>query len=233
MDEKLLVLFDIDGTLLRTPGAGRRAMTRAFFEVFDVEDPFAGYSFQGKTDRGIFIETAQHRLNRTPSEEELQDTCRRYLSFLEPELDACRAEIRVMPGIPGLLQQLLDAGVGVGLATGNLYEGARLKLSAVNLWQYFSYGGFGSDHEHRGELTRKGIQRGRELYGPHIPDSRVFVVGDSPLDVRAARYAGVSCVAVLTGWNTRDELVAETPFALLDDLGQPQPFLRLMGLGIR
>jgi len=232
MDEKRLVLFDIDGTLLRTPGAGRRAMTRAFFEVFGVEDPFAGYSFQGKTDRGIFIETAQQWLHRVPTEAELQDACGRYLSFLEPELEACRAEIQVMPGIPGLLEKLLAAGVGVGLATGNLHEGARLKLSAVNLWQYFSYGGFGSDHEHRGELTRKGIQRGRDLYGRDIPDSRVFVVGDSPLDVRAARYAGVPCVAVLTGWNTRDELVAENPAVLLEDLSQPPSFFRAVGLEI-
>ncbi len=230
MKKQTLVLFDIDGTLLKTPGAGRRAMTRAYSEVFGVENPFEGYSFQGKTDQGIFAETTKFWLHREPDAREMAEACRTYLEYLEEELQRCHNGIQVMPGIPQVLTELKQRGAGLGLATGNLREGARMKLSALGLWEFFSFGGFGCDAAHRGELTRMGIDRGRQRYGSDIPDPRVFIIGDSPLDIQAAHYNGVPCIAVLTGWSPREELEAHTPHAILPDLADHQVLLQVLGM---
>ncbi len=220
-----LVLFDIDGTLLHTTGAGVKALKRMFFAEFDCPDPFADYSFSGRTDPGILRDAFQRCFGRDPTDAERDRAVASYLAFLDEELS--RSDVKVLPGVLPLLEHLAEAGIPTGLATGNVEEGARLKLSAAGILHYFKFGGFGSDAEHRGELTRTGIARGRALAG-HVPDERVVIVGDSPLDVAAARYAGVRCLAVMTGWTPREEMEAAGPDLLLDDLADLEAVIRFI-----
>ncbi len=223
-----LVLFDIDGTLVHTGGAGMRALDRAFAEEFSIDRAFAGYSFSGRTDRSILRDGFDRHFGREPTDGEIEQTRLAYLRCLDEELVATRDQYRILPGIIPLLDRLRTAGIPTGLATGNLLEGARKKLEAGGLWHYFPFGGFGSDHEHRGELTRKGIERARHHTGLHIAPAAVFVVGDSPLDVHAARYAGTRCIGVMTGWNTRKEMEEAGPDHLLDDLSDTEAVMAIL-----
>jgi phosphoglycolate phosphatase-like HAD superfamily hydrolase len=218
-----LVLFDIDGTLLHTTGAGIRALKRMFDTEFGCPDPFADYSFSGRTDPGILRDAFQRCFGRDPTPDEKDRAVASYLGFLDEELSG--SDVKVLPGVVPLLDRLVQEGIPTGLATGNVEAGARLKLSAAGILHYFRFGGYGSDAEHRGELTRTGIARGRALAGP-VPDELVVIVGDSPLDVSAARYAGVRCLAVMTGWTSREEMEAAAPDLLLDDLSD---LARVMG----
>ncbi len=213
-----LVLFDIDGTLIDTGGAGMRALGRVFADLYSVPDAFANYSFSGKVDRRILLDAFQQLWQRVPTPAEAEDVRRAYLKRLEEELTSTPDRYRVLPGVRQLLERLRQQKIPTGLATGNLAEGAMRKLIIGDLWQYFPFGGFGSDHEHRGELTRMAIERAQQLTGIDFAAHRVVVIGDSPLDIRAARYNGVRVIAVLTGWDPREKLLAAGPDLLLDDL---------------
>jgi len=225
-----IVLFDIDGTLVHTGGAGRRALSRMFAAVFDVENAFEGYPFSGRTDPRIIKDAFARWFDRIPTGKEEDAAREAYVRLLEEDLDQTRKQVRVLPGVVELLDELAGHGALTGLATGNMEPGARLKLEVVGLWHRFGFGGFGSDAEHRGELTALGIGRGRALAGGEVPDERVFVVGDSPLDVEAAHFADAVSVAVMTGWNTRAEMVAAGPEFLFDDLSDTDRVLQAMGL---
>jgi len=220
-----LVLFDIDGTLMHTTGAGVRALKRMFATEFDCPDPFKDYSFSGRTDPGILRDAFGRIYGRGPTGEETVRALKSYLAFLDEELSA--GEVKVLPGVLPVLDRLAEEGIWTGLATGNVEAGARLKLCAAGILHYFRFGGFGSDAEHRGELTRMGIAWGRALAGP-VPDSRVVIVGDSPLDVSAARYAGARCLAVMTGWTPQEEMEAAAPDLLLEDLTDLEAVMRFV-----
>lgn len=213
-----LVLFDIDGTLIDTGGAGMRALGRVFAELYDIPDAFANYSFSGKVDRRILLDAFQQLWQRAPTDEEAEQVRQAYLERLDEELTSTPGQYRVLPGVQQLLERLRQEKIPTGLATGNLVEGAMRKLVIGDLWKYFPFGGFGSDHEHRGELTRMAIERAQQLTGIDFTANRVVVVGDSPLDVRAARYNEARTIAVLTGWDSREKLLAAGPDLLLDDL---------------
>lgn len=213
-----MVLFDIDGTLVHTQGAGRRAMIQAFTDLFGIDNAFSGYHFSGRTDPAILRDAFVRHFNRPATDEDFDKLRGHYVGLLREEVERTSEQFTVMPGIVEVLERLKGAGVPTGLATGNLDLGARLKLEPVGLYHYFAFGGYGSDALHRGELTALGIERGRRHANADIPAGRAFVVGDSPLDVRAAHYAGAISVAVLTGWNSREEMAAEDPEHLFDDL---------------
>ena len=138
--------------------------------------------------------------------------------------------MNILPGVVEILDALQERRIPTGLATGNVRDGGRLKLEVANLWHYFPFGGFGSDAEDRGELTRIGLQKGREFAGIGTPNQESFIIGDSPLDISAARDAGAQCIAVMTGWTPREEMVAENPAWLLEDLSDTAQLLRIMGL---
>lgn len=219
-----MVLIDIDGTLIHTGGAGMRALNRALEDEYGLKNAFAGYSFAGKTDQRILKDGFSRWLNRLPEPEDYERCRVSYLRFLDEELAAAPDQYVVLPGVIELLELLREQKIPTGLATGNLEAGARKKLVAGNLWQFFPFGGFGSDAEHRGELTLLGIERGRVWAGRQIPARNVLVVGDSPLDVEAAHYAGARCLAVLTGWTEAAEL-SSAEF-LMDDLSDTAAVMR-------
>ncbi len=223
-----IVLFDVDGTLLDSSGAGKRSLRRTFQELHDIPDAFAGYDFIGCTDLGIVADAFAMHLKRTPSDEEVEAACDRYLALLEIELGRPGIQVRMMPGIRALLERLIEAGITVGMATGNLLRGAYLKIGAAGIGALLPFGGFGSDSKDRAELTRMAAARGRETRGEDIPGDRILVVGDSPLDIQAGHDAGLHVLSVLTGWTPEEDLRALEPEHLLVDLSDTDAVMLLI-----
>lgn len=187
-----LVLFDIDLTLVHTNGAGRVAMDATLVERYGVADPTAGIRFDGRTDRAIF----QDALARfgTADEVEYEALVEGYLARLPGALRV--RDGRILPGVEALLDSLADARALVGLATGNMEAGAAAKLGHYGLWGRFAGGGFGDEEVVRANVVRRGIENLARLSGAA---ASCVVVGDTPLDVEAARAAGARALAVATG----------------------------------
>ena len=213
-----LFLFDLDGTLVNTGGAGLRALDRAFESHYGFSGVSARISPSGKTDPAIFREIASVVAGTALSDDDLRAVSASYLRFLADEVDASPT-YRVLDGVEAFLDRLArrdDAAVGLG--TGNLEAGARLKLRRSGLNSYFAFGGFGSDAEDRAELLRVARRRAEALHGVRFAERSVFVIGDTPLDVAAARRAGFTAVAVEGGSASRDALQASLPDTLLSGL---------------
>jgi phosphoglycolate phosphatase-like HAD superfamily hydrolase len=203
-------LFDIDGTLV-VGGGGRVAMERALAEAVGAASVRAEFSFAGMTDRAI-ARRALVELGAPPSDGAVARVLALYLSFLHEEIAARPEPPRVPPGALAALDRADSlARAAVGLGTGNVEAGARIKLGAAGLGGRFAFGGYGCDHEDRAELLRVGAARGAARLGAKPSECRVVVIGDTPLDVAAARAIGAECVAVATGSYGRDELAACGP----------------------
>jgi phosphoglycolate phosphatase-like HAD superfamily hydrolase len=218
-------LFDIDGTLITSGGAGKAALEAGLREEFGIERPIEKLSLSGRTDVAILAdllrmyqlaETAQNRVRLIGA----------YLRHLPRCLAAGCG--RVLPGIAELLARLRGRDdVAVGLLTGNVRAGARLKLGHFGLDEHFAFGGFGDLHPDRDDVAREALAEAHRHLNGRVVSQRVWVIGDTPLDVRCARAIGARAVAVLTGWHTREELAEARPDLLLDDLSDPAPLLDL------
>ncbi|HEX5309953.1 MAG TPA: HAD family hydrolase [Solirubrobacteraceae bacterium] len=217
-----LVLFDIDGTLIDTGGAGARSWAWAFQRVFGREVDIAEHSTAGMTDPAIGRVTFAEVIGRDPTPEELTRLMAGYQAVI-PDYVACSPGYRVLAGVRDLLQRLTETGVALGLTTGGLQAVAHAKLGRGQLNRYFLVGGYGSDSEDRVELTRVAIERGEQLLGRKFDPEQVFVVGDTPLDVAAAEGAGAVSVAVASGRYDVEELGAAQPDHVLASLAEPFP----------
>jgi phosphoglycolate phosphatase len=225
---KTLLLFDIDGTLLKADDATRQAINKTFGEIFALENPAQNVPFAGRTDLGIFKDVAMVLLGRPLRSEELEQVVEGYLKSLPAELDGCA--FRLMPGIAPLLSFLAARQeIVLGLETGNLEPAAYLKLKRGGIDGYFSLGGFGSDSEARVEIVRFGIERARRFNHESISDENIFIIGDSPYDIAAGRNLGVRTIAVGTGSAPGDKLLAESPSYYLKDLSDIPAFIKLIG----
>ncbi len=225
----MILLFDIDGTLILSGGAGRRAFERAFRELFGVERAMEGYPPQGKTDYLIAAELVQRHLKRDPRPGEVETIIAHYVRYL-PEEVARSEGYRVLPGVRPALEALSrHPRVLLGLATGNVREGARIKLARGDLYRFFSFGAYGETFVRREivhQAREEGLRRARRL-GLNHP--RVIVVGDTPLDVAAAREADAEVVIVRTGPSTEEELRNARPDLLVSTLQDPA-FWEFLGL---
>jgi phosphoglycolate phosphatase len=226
-----LLLFDIDGTLILTGGAGIRAMNRAFQQVTGFGNAMDGIRPHGKTDPGIVREVFVARGDESHSSDVVVRILDSYVGFLAEEVRSTKT-YRVLPGILSFLDSFKDnPNLLLGLATGNVERGARIKLEPGNLNSYFKFGGFGSDAENRAELVRHGAEDGMRHSGQRIAPEDVFVIGDTPLDVRAGREAGFRTVAVATSDWSREQLMATQADLVMSDFEQDcDAFLRLAGL---
>lgn len=206
-----IILFDIDGTLILTGGAGIRAMTRAFQRLFGVADALASVQMGGRSDLWI-VKTvfAQHGLE--------SDDGRRaaFIDAYNAELPVALQETEgcVLPGVLDLLTALTQRPVVVGLGTGNFRRSGMIKLAYYGLDRRFSDGGFGDDSEDRSMLLAAGVER---LRGAALPEAEVVVVGDTPHDVTAAHAIGAKAVAVATGFSTAEALTAAGAEVTLPD----------------
>lgn len=205
-------LFDIDGTLILTGGAGRKAMEAAFLDVYGEKGPPSlKFHFGGMTDRAIVrLGVRAIEGQSDPDEKEIDAVLDAYVARLAVEVERSDS-YRVLPGVSGVLARLRaqdPTRVAIGLGTGNVRKGAYTKLARGALGESFAFGGFGCDHEDRGELLRVGATRGATALGVPLAECRVVVIGDTPKDVSAAHAIGAECIGVGTGGFAHDELVA-------------------------
>lgn len=222
----LLVLFDIDGTLLSASGVSARALGEALLEIFGATGPMEGYDYSGKTDPLIVRELMT---SAGFSTEEIGRAMAAVLGRYQERLTAVlRPEhVKPKPGVARLLTALeADERVTLGLLTGNLELCARLKLEPLGVNRHFAFGAYGSDHEDRRQLPAVAVERAYVSTGRRFEGKSIVVVGDSIHDVRCGRGLGVRAVAVASGKTPPDTLAAESPDALLPDFGDTASALR-------
>jgi phosphoglycolate phosphatase-like HAD superfamily hydrolase len=224
LDKKLL-LFDIDGTLLTSGGAGERALRRGFQARFGIDDDLKNIEIAGRTDSGIARRMlAAHGLPETP--ESLTALFDGYLHCLAEELPASPGYL--LPGILPLLEALKARNdVVLALLTGNLARGAEIKLTHYGVWDYFEFGAYADDHHDRNELGHFARQRAQEKHGVEFAPERIFVLGDTPHDISCARAIGAKAIAIATGKFSMDELKACAPDYLFADLGNVPAVLEI------
>jgi phosphoglycolate phosphatase len=223
----LVCLFDIDGTLLATSGAGRLAMDAALRAEFGIDAPITPGQISGRTDRSIARD--QFRLhNVDDSPENWRRFINAYLTNLPASLSTNLG--RILPGVTGLLEALNARGdVALGLLTGNVPAGAQLKLSHYGIDHYFSFGAFGDRHDSRDDVARDALAYVCSNFNGAVALDDIWVIGDTPWDVRCARAIGARAAAVATGIFSTAELEAEQPELVLADLSDPR--LRRAWLG--
>ena len=192
------VLFDIDGTLLVTGGAGGVAWQRAFEELHGVEADIAEHTDAGMTDPEIAAIIFREVIGREGSQEERSKAIGCYLKHL-PDAVAASDGYRVMPGIEQLLPRLIEDGILLGLVTGNIEAAAHVKLARAHLNHFFSFGGYGSDSADRTVLTKAALQRGEVVSGGPLSGDGCIAIGDTPRDVSAGHGAAIRVVGVATG----------------------------------
>ncbi len=224
-----LLLFDIDGTLLLSGGAGIRAMGRAFERVFGVAEAFRGIQIAGHTDTFL--------LSRALVDAGLPDTPDAHARFREVYLSLLPEEIlqpgtgtkAVMPGVHALLKAISEQDLlHAALLTGNYETAARIKLAHFGLADFFPWGAFGEEAADRNALARLAMARAREHAVPASACDNAVVIGDTPHDIACARAAGARVIAVATGHFSVDDLQAEQPDAVLPDLSDTAAVLKLL-----
>lgn len=210
------VLWDIDGTLLHTGGAGAVAWQRAFAELYGVEANIEEHTHSGMTDPEITEIIFAAVIGRPGSEEERAAVVAKYLEYM-PEAVAESKGYEVEPGIAAILPRLAAAGIVQGLVTGNVEPAARIKLARGDLDRYFAFGGYGSDARDRVEVTAKAIARGGEVVGAPLELAATIAVGDTPRDVSAGHGAGIRVVGVATGaYSVAEQEAAGADWAIED-----------------
>ena len=225
--QKRLLLFDIDGTLIHSGGAGIHALICAFKERFGVDDDLQDIEVAGMTDSGIVLNILnKHRVPVT--NENVSAFLDSYVHFLSLELP--RREGNLLPGVLELLEQLKSRPhVVLALLTGNVSRGARLKLEHYGVWHFFEFGAFADDHRDRNELGRFARARAKEKHGREFAASEIDVIGDTPRDIACGKALGARTVAVATGRWSRDELAKHEPDFLIDDLSDVERIIDTLG----
>ena len=208
-----VLLFDIDGTLIRSGGAGKLAMEAALTTAFGVPEIIDRVHYGGRTDPGIAHELLTiHGIEPTPENLERLQTA--YLGHLPKALKRRHGE--VLPGVVEALQRERREAV-VGLLTGNVKAGAEIKLKHFGLWDFFACGGFADGLADRDDVARRAMAEAEAYVGRSVNPHDVWIIGDTPLDVKCARAIGANAVIVATGWHTHAELLAAEPDHFLPD----------------
>ena len=216
------VLFDIDGTLIDTGGAGARSWSWAFEHLHGVPADIAKSSSAGMTDPDVATRTFEAVLGRAPADHELARLFAWYVYRLQHEVEISEG-YRVLGGVVETLSRLMDRGVVLGIVSGGLEGSARLKLERGHLNRYFPVGAFGTDSRDRREITRVAIGRVSTMHGRDIEPNEVIVVGDTPLDVDAAKAVGATSLGVASGTYAVDELRRSGADFVLASLEEPFP----------
>lgn len=223
--KKTLLLWDIDGTLVVSGGAGSRALQVALLRTFGIDGSLDDIDFAGRTDRWILRQIFQ-KFSLAPTEEN-------FLRYLDAYLAALPAELinpgaLVLPGVRTLLAAA-QADFAHGLLTGNVRRGAQAKLVHHGLWDHFAFGAFGDDSEIRNELGPHALRRAREHTGADWHLQRVWIIGDTAHDIACARAFGARVLAVATGGHTMESLAQHSPDALVPDLTDTAAILKILG----
>ena len=222
MEQPLTILFDIDGTLITTGGAGAVAWRLAFEELYGIPADIGMFSDAGMTDPEVGRKTFAAVIGHDPEPRELARVMAIRLKYL-PQAVAESTGYRVLDGVEELLPRLVEEGYLLGLTTGGTDSAAHIKLARANLARWFTFGGYGSDSTDRTELTRKAIGRAGMLLGIELDPQQALVVGDTPLDIAAAHGAGAVAVGVASGHFSAEQLRAAGADIVLETLREPVP----------
>ncbi|MGA2211603.1 MAG: HAD family hydrolase [Acidimicrobiales bacterium] len=223
MTKPVVVLFDIDETLVHTGGSGARSWTAAFQKLYGIPADIGEHSSAGETDPQVARATFRGVLGRDPTEDELCNLYVQYLLHLADDIWTSE-QYHVLPGAEQTLVRLGEAGVTLGLVSGAMEGAARTKLLPANLNRFFIFGAYGSDSPDRGELTRLAISKATRLHHQLTP-AQVYVVGDTPHDMEATNAAGAVPVGVASGHYSTDELASAGGTHVIGSLEEPFPGL--------
>jgi phosphoglycolate phosphatase len=218
----LAIMFDVDGCLISTGGAGSRSWRYAFDRLHGITVDIGQFTEAGMTDPEVARLTFTRVLGRSPTDREMAQLLGVYLERLAEEAEKSPG-YRIMPGVEALLPRLIDAGILLGIVSGALEAAVHIKLDRSRLNRFFSVGGYGSDSSDRGQLTRLAIERCAIIHGHTVSSECVLVVGDTPRDIEAAHTAGAIGVGVATGNYTMNALRAAGADYVLPTLESPLP----------
>jgi phosphoglycolate phosphatase-like HAD superfamily hydrolase len=217
----VVVLFDVDETLVHTGGSGARSWKAAFEKLYGIPADIGEHSSAGETDPQVARATFKGVLGRHPSDDELDRLYAQYLLHLAEDI-LTSEQYRVLPGAEHTLARLGEAGVMLGLVSGAMEGAARTKLIPANLNRFFIFGAYGSDSPDRAELTSLAVAKATRLHG-HLKPTQVYVVGDTPHDIDATKAAGAVSVGVASGHYSSVELTAAGGDHVLESLEEPFP----------
>ena len=216
------MLFDIDGTLIDTGGAGAASWRLAFDELYGIPADIGEFTDTGMTDPEVGHKTFEGVLHRPPAGQEFARLLERRLFHLRQTVTDS-ASYRVLPGAPEVLSRLIAAGYLLGLVTGNVEAAAHIKLHRAGLNRFFAFGGYGSDATDRGEVTTIALSRASLVYGDAIAANEALVVGDTPHDVEGAHSAGIACLGVASHHFTTEQLHDAGADYIVSSLQDPLP----------
>ncbi|XP_074556061.1 uncharacterized protein LOC141811886 [Curcuma longa] len=237
---RIMVTFDIDGTLIRSTGSSsnhlhRHAFSHAFLQVFGLQDATIDVvQHHGQTDPLILVDAAIHYgVPPDVARERLPEMKLKMIEYAKEHTGEVGEGLEVLPGVTSLLDNLSSNNVTIGLVTGNFEEIAWIKMDGLGIRKYFTipnFGGFGSDHTDRGELVKIATERGQKI-STEVFELRVHV-GDTPNDIKAAEYGGALAVGVCTGIFTEAELkqASSGTAIILPDLTDSKAFMKLLGI---
>jgi phosphoglycolate phosphatase len=225
--QKRLLLFDIDGTLIQSGGAGVHALKSAFTERFDIIDDLHDIEIAGMTDSGIVVSILnKHKIPAT--NENVSAFLDSYVHFLSLELP--RRVGKLLPGVLELLEKLKSRPhLVLALLTGNVSRGAQLKLEHYGVWHFFEFGAFADDHHDRNRLGTVARARAKEKHGRQFSASEIDVIGDTPRDIACGKAFGARTIAVATGTWSCDQLAKYQPDFLIDDLSDVEGIIDTLG----
>jgi phosphoglycolate phosphatase len=217
-----ILLFDIDGTLVSTGGAGAVAWKRAFDDLYGIPADIGEYTDAGMTDPDVGAKTFEGVFNRDPTPHELAQLVQRRLEYL-PEAVSESQGYKVLPGVPERLKQLSRDGHLLGIITGNGDGAAHIKLQRANLNRWFTFGAYASAGVDRAGIVRRAVQRGEAMLGEDVPNAEIYVIGDTPLDIQAAHAVECTAIAVATGRYDRAALEEAGADHVLETLEEELP----------
>jgi phosphoglycolate phosphatase len=225
--QKRLLLFDIDGTLIHSGGAGVHALKSAFTERFGIVDDLHDIEIAGMTDSGIVVSILnKHKIPAT--NENVSAFLDSYVHFLSLELP--RRVGKLLPGVLELLEKLKSRPhLVLALLTGNVSRGAQLKLEHYGVWHFFEFGAFADDHHDRNRLGTVARARAKEKHRRQFSASEIDVIGDTPRDIACGKAFGARTIAVATGTWRRDQLAKYQPDFLIDDLSDVEGIINTLG----
>ncbi len=225
--QKRLLLFDIDGTLIHSGGAGIEALKRALKERFGIEDNLDDIEIAGMTDSGIVASILKKHKIATNAEN-VAAFLDSYVHFLSHELP--RRKGKLLPGVLELLKTLKTREhIVLGLLTGNVSRGAELKLGHYGVWHFFEFGAFADDHHDRNQLGSFARARAKEKHGHEFSEQEIDVIGDTPRDIACGKALGARTIAVATGSWSREKLAEHHPDILIDDFSNIERLIDTLG----